>query len=144
MVPRVTIRTLIRVLAIERGENGRALRAYLKYRYDIKDGRGKVETSTGGQLEVARDLEDPLFLEHFLALGARTDRQGVSAFDEIGRLGPNTRQRPLRLETGVLAELLAEGINPSEGLVFCLNHGPALQPKDIFRHMPFATLVPVV
>jgi len=33
------------------------------------------------------------------------------------------------LETGVLAELLAKGIEPSEVLVFCLNHGAVAQPK---------------
>jgi len=126
MRPRITVRTLIRVLAIERGENDqRALRAHLKYRYDIDRGGGIVETYTGGLLEVSPPLEDVYFLEHFLALGI----PGTSAFDEICRLGPNTRQRPVKLETGVLAELLAEGLAPSEVLVFCVNRGAAVQPK---------------
>jgi hypothetical protein len=126
MRPRITVRTLIRVLAIERGENDqRALRAHLKYRYDIDRGGGILETYTGGLLEVSPPLEDVYFLEHFLALGI----PGTSAFDEICRLGPNTRQRPVKLETGVLAELLAEGLAPSEVLVFCVNRGAAVQPK---------------
>jgi hypothetical protein len=54
---------------------------------------------------------------------------GTSVFDEICRLGPNVRQRPVRLETGVLAELLAKGIAPSEVLVFCLDRGAAVRPK---------------
>jgi hypothetical protein len=122
MSARINVRAPIEVLVIERGENDqRALRAHLKYRSDIDSGGVTVETCTGGRLEVSPDLEDVSFLEHFLALG-------TSAFDEICRLGPNTRQRPVRLETGVLAELLAKGLAPSEVLVFCLNHGAAVQP----------------
>jgi hypothetical protein len=71
MPPRISVRTPIQVLAIERGEKDqRALRAYLKYRYNIIDSGGViVETCTGGLLEVSPDLEDLFFLEHFLALG---------------------------------------------------------------------------
>src|SRR5215469_8448470 len=92
MRPRITVRTSIRVLAIERGgDDQRAVRAHLEYGYDIERGRGIVETCTGGSLEVPPDLEDRFFLEHFLALEN-------SAFDEICDLGPDARRNSVRLE----------------------------------------------
>jgi hypothetical protein len=78
MRPRLTVRTPLQVLAIDRGENDqRALRAHLKYRYAIDLEGEIVETSTGASIDVPADLEDPLFLEKFLVLG-----RGKSDFEE--------------------------------------------------------------
>lgn len=96
------------------------LRVYLDYALHHAD-TGETE-HPGVALDTfypALAMADRL-LERFLGLGTPDDT--VAAYQE---LTDDTKQKPVPLERGTLAELLQVGIPPVEAWTFVLNHGGA-------------------